>query len=133
MLLSKLDVFFSKKFFKKHIINAHGDDSRAQIKLQRQNNRQHHPKFTENVQLINIHKLILAFLASGSHFLQLIKTERRKGRTEKKKHLNYITSTDQPTDSRPPGATSASSTNIDRILIFFPTFADTETTNAIFF
>lgn len=75
------------------------------------------PKFTENVRLINIHKPILAFLASGSHFLQLIETERKKGMKEK--NLNYITSTDQPTDSRPPGATSASSTNIDRILIFF--------------
>lgn len=75
------------------------------------------PKFTEDIALINIHKPILV-LASGSHFLQVIEIEWRR----KKKNLNYITSADQPTDSRPPEATSASSTNIDRILIFFPHF-----------
>lgn len=66
----------------------------------------------EDILLININKPILV-LASGSHFLQLIEMKWRK-----KKNLNYITSADQPTDSRPPEATSASSTNIDRILIF---------------
>lgn len=66
--------------------------------------------------MINIHKPILVF-ASGLHFLQLIEIG-------KKKNLNYITSADQPTDSRPPEATSASSTNIDRIPIFFFTFYD---------
>lgn len=68
--------------------------------------------------LKNIHKPILVS-ACGSHFLQPIETEWRK----KKKNLNYITSADQPTDSRPPEATSASSANIDRILIF-PTFSN---------
>lgn len=59
--------------------------------------------------------------ASGLHFLQLI--EIVEGREEKKKrrkkNLNYITAADQPTDSRPPEATSATSTNIDRVPISF--------------
>lgn len=40
----------------------------------------------------------------------------------KKKNLNYITRADQPTDSRLPEVTSASPTDIDRILIFFTRF-----------
>lgn len=90
---------------------------RAQIKSLKKNEQLHIPKFMEDEMLKYKHKAILV-LASGSHFLQVIEIEWRK----KKKNLNYITIADQPTDSRPPEATSASSTNIDRILIFFPYF-----------
>lgn len=49
-------------------------------------------------------------------FYQLIEIGEGK---KKKKNLNYITAADQPTDSRPPEATSATSTNIDRVPISF--------------
>lgn len=51
----------------------------------------------------------MAYISSN-----LLKRER-----EEKKNLNYITAADQPTDSRPPEATSATSTNIDRVPISF--------------
>lgn len=43
------------------IINARSDYSRAQIKPQKQNNQQHHPKFMKDIVLINIHKTHLGF------------------------------------------------------------------------
>lgn len=52
-------------------------------------------------------------------FTALIHKPSRKAE-RKKENLNDISSADQPTDSRPPEATSAPSTHIDRTLISPP-------------